>query len=401
MSRSLLPEPGPPQPEEVVTDAVVRLVTRRAAVIGDDVARLQFVRRSLAAAARHRARRSLAAQQVARRRFGVALVVLLSIGAQFPARRQAVRPMPAAAPRPAAAETAAPKVWLVERQADIETYSNGLRIDAEFATSTRTRAYCPFDRIAWRESAVSTQPAGIVFHTTEGNQVPFEPSENSRIQRNGRNLLAYVAQRHLYHFVIDRFGRVFRVVAETDYANHAGHSIWADEKYIYWGLNQSFLGVAFEGQTDAQPGGANDTATRAQIDAARVLTEMLRSKYGISAMNCVTHAQVSVNPQSMRLGAHTDWAANFPFREVGLSDGYLTPIASLILFGFDYDTAFIKANSRQVWQGLIAAEEQLIRDAAAHGATVDLYRRTLRQRFRAWKASLTEPSADDAVADRP
>jgi hypothetical protein len=29
-----------------------------------------------------------------------------------------------------------------------------------------------------------------------------------------------------------------------------------------------------------------------------------------------------------------------------------------------------------------------VRDAAAHGTTVELYRRTLRQRFRVWKAGL-------------
>ena len=52
--------------------------------------------------------------------------------------------------------------------------------------------------------------------------------------------------------------KVFRVVAETDYANHAGQSVWADEKNIYWGLNQSFLGVAFEAQTDAPDGASSD-----------------------------------------------------------------------------------------------------------------------------------------------
>ena len=126
---------------------------------------------------------------------------------------------------------------------------------------------------------------------------------------------------------------------------------------------------------------------------------MLRSKYHIAAMNCVTHAQVSVNPQTMRLGYHTDWAANFPFREVGLSEGYDTPIAALTLFGFDYDSAFLQANGRRVWQGLVTAEEQLVREAAAHGTTLPLYRRTLQQRFRVWKAGLASAASDDA-ADR-
>ena len=34
----------------------------------------------------------------------------------------------------------------------------------------------------------------------------------------------------------------------------------------------------------------------AQVYAGRVLTEMLRARYGIPVSNCVAHAQVSVNP---------------------------------------------------------------------------------------------------------
>jgi len=406
LSRILLTKRVPQAPEGVVSDFVVRLVEKRAAVIDDEVARLRFVRKSIATA-RRRASFQQQAHQASRRRFYLSVRIILTalfsaavLVPQAP-HRLTSRPLPLVVPRQIAAEVAAPKVWLVERQATVEVYSNGLRIENEFLTSTQARAYHPFDRIAWRASPVETQPAGIVFHTTESRLAPFEPSQNSRLQRNGRSLLAYIAQRRSYHFVIDRFGRVFRVVAETDFANHAGQSIWADERNIYWGLNQSFLGVAFEAQTEAQAGDSNDIATRAQIDAARVLTEMLRSKYHIAAINCVTHAQVSVSPQTMRLGYHTDWAANFPFHEVGLGDGYLTPIAALTLFGFDYDSSFLQANGRRVWQGLVTAEEQLIREAAAHGTTVDLYRRTLRQRFHAWKTSQAHASPDDAAADRP
>lgn len=394
----------------MVSDAVVRIVEKRAAVIDDEVARLRFVRRSIAAheaAARRRAKRALALRQASRQRLHVsvrivcmALLCAVTVVPQAPHRIHP-QPRPLAVPRKIAAEFAVPEVWLVARQASVEIYSNGLRVDNEFSTSTQTRSFCPFDRRQWRVSTVETRPVGIVFHTTESRMDPFEPNQNSRLQRDGRNLLAYIAQHHFYHFVIDRFGRVFRVVAETDYANHAGQSIWADENNIYWGLNQSFLGVAFEAQTETQAGDSSDIATRAQLDAARVLTEMLRAKYHIAAMNCVTHAQVSVNPQTMRLGYHTDWAADFPFREVGLGDGYDTPIAALTLFGFDYDSAFLHANGRHVWQGLITAQEELVRDAAAHGTTLDLYRGTLHQRFRAWKSVQDSASQQNVAADRP
>ena len=114
---------------------------------------------------------------------------------------------------------------------------------------------------------------------------------------------------------------------------------------------------------------------------------MLRSQYSLPASNCVTHAQVSINPQTMRLGYHTDWAANFPFHQVGIQEGYGTPIAAITLFGFDYDAEFLRANGGRVWQGLVTAEEQLVREAAAHGATVGSYRRMLQQKFRTWKAT--------------
>jgi N-acetyl-anhydromuramyl-L-alanine amidase AmpD len=45
------------------------------------------------------------------------------------------------------------------------------------------------------------------------------------LKRIGESLLAYVRRKQAYNFVIDRFGRVYRVVPESDAANHAGNSI--------------------------------------------------------------------------------------------------------------------------------------------------------------------------------
>ena len=63
---------------------------------------------------------------------------------------------------------------------------------------------------------------------------------------------------------------------------------------------------------------------------------MLRSKYDILSRNCVTHAQVSVAPWNMRLGNHVDWAANFPFGELGLANNYEMPIPAVAVFGSAY-----------------------------------------------------------------
>ena len=62
------------------------------------------------------------------------------------------------------------------------------------------------------------------------------------LKRLGESLLEYVRRKHAYHYLIDRFGRVYRVVAESDTANHAGYSVWADDEWFYVNLNESFLG---------------------------------------------------------------------------------------------------------------------------------------------------------------
>ena len=113
---------------------------------------------------------------------------------------------------------------------------------------------------------------------------------------------------------------MFRIVNESDTADHAGHSVWADDRYFYVNLNESFIGISFEAQTGAgqRPGPCGD----AQVRGAAMLTEMLRSRYKIPGRNCVTHAQVSVNPSNMQIGYHVDWASIFPFEKLGLPDNY-------------------------------------------------------------------------------
>jgi hypothetical protein len=109
---------------------------------------------------------------------------------------------------------------------------------------------------------------------------------------------------------------------------------------------------------------------------------MLRSKYRIPASNCVTHAQVSVNPDNMLVGYHTDWAGNFPFAEMGLTDNYVTPPASIYAFGFEYDPSFVHATGARVWEGLTHAEDQLRTEAAAHGLPTSQYRAMLRKKYK-------------------
>ncbi len=289
-------------------------------------------------------------------------------------------------------------VWQVERNNDFETYSNGLRIDDRYAVSNERRTPYPVFRHTEADPArpdLRSQPAGIVYHTTESDQANFEEDQNGALKRIGKEVLAYVKHNHCYHFLIDRFGQVFRIVQESDIAYHAGYSVWADSGAIYVNLNSSFLGIAFETQT--QPGEVT-SANPAQIHAARVLTQMLRSKYRIPESNCVTHAQVSVNPSNMLIGYHTDWAGNFPFLEVGLNDNYTAPPASIYAFGFDYNPIFVHATGARLWQGLALAEDQIRTQAAAQGLPLSKYRLMLRKKYK--EIMKTLKTASDAKEER-
>lgn len=259
-----------------------------------------------------------------------------------------------------------------------ELFSNGLQVENQFQTSTQPRAYLclPRDSMETSPARLRFDPAGIVFHTTESHMAPFEEEQNGTLRRAGEGLLEFVRRNHSYHFVIDRFGRVFRVVREGDYANHAGHSVWADQSWIYINLNQSFIGVAFE--ATSRPGDG-PPVNPAQVHAGRILVEMLRARYKIPAVNCVTHAQVSINPTNRRAGYHTDWAANLPFHDLGLSDNYLRPLPSVALFGFTADGL---GTGDALGPALEAAEDLIRRDAAAHGMPPQRYREILQRRYK-------------------
>ena len=239
----------------------------------------------------------------------------------------------------------------------------------------------------------SGSPVGIVYHTTESHGAPFEPGQNQVLKRQGQGLLEYVRDKQAYNFVIDRFGRVHRIVKESDTANHAGNSVWADAKWVYINLNSSFLGISFEGETRE----LKENLTPAQIHAGRILTEMLRSRYRIAGENCVTHAQVSVNPDNMRIGYHTDWAGNFPFHEMGLDDNYAQPIPALFLFGYSYDPTFVESTGARLWKGLLLAEERLLEEATVDGRTVSEYKKLLQKRYRERSAGIEVEVKGDAL----
>ena len=370
----------------------MRLVEWRAGRLRDPVARLQFLqgRAGTPAGTKPKAAfRHLPAPAIT---LGLALVgaVMLRPWATSPAARATNPPRSSRhETSPNVSATSLPPVWLVETARQSDLYSNGLRVENQFAVATAPRNYVAYART--RSGALAgqwrSQPAGIVFHTTESHLAPFEEQQNSELRREGEGLLEYVSRQRSYHFVIDRFGRVFRIVEEAGYANHAGNSIWADDDWIYLNLNQSFFGVAFEAQSN--PDGRELPVNAAQIHAGRILVEMLRARYAIPAANCVAHAQVSVNPGNGRAGYHTDWAAHLPFSDLGLSDNYRLPLPSLALFGFEADAALIQAGGAPLQEAVDAAHDGVRREAAAHNLPLDKYRRTLFERYRQAIASLS------------
>ena len=290
--------------EKVSGFAYAWRVERRARRIADPVERLRYLRR--AAEADAKCSPAFPWQGI------TALVLVafaLPLGSDTALRRGLNLGAPAG--ERLAGGASLPDVWPVENTKDYEVFSNGLRIEDGLAVSGEPRSYVLLTRGSQPGPGPRRErPAGIVFHTTESDLEPSKPAGTAR--SNGpERVAAHVRNRRAYHFVIDRFGRAWRMVAESDTANHAGHSVWGDANWLYVDLNASFLGVAFEARTETdQP-----TINPAQLHTAVVLTQMLRGKYAIAAENCVTHAQVSVNPDNMRIGWHTDWGSRFHPRD--------------------------------------------------------------------------------------
>ncbi len=283
---------------------------------------------------------------------------------------------------------AALEIWTVEQQADNELYSNGLRISNAHQVSNAKRSYQVYKVGAPDEPADKpwrSTPAGIVYHTTVSEvSPPLEKQNNDLIRTRGRGLLKFVAKGKLYNSVIDRFGQVYRTVAAEEVAFHAGYSVWADDGNAYLNLNDSFIGVAFETRPEAlNPDAPTESRiTPAQVNAARLLTEVLRSEHNIPEQNCVTHEMVSVNPDNMRIGYHTDFAGRFPFRDLGLPNNYELSLSSVAHWGFTYDNDFVAVIGGQIWPGMRRAQTSLYAQADEHQETLAQFRKQRQAAYR-------------------
>jgi len=333
--------------------------------------------------------------------------LLATLVPRRPATAEAKLPQPEPAPV-AVAETKvavylSQPIWLVEKTSGSELYSNRLQIFTRYTVANIPRNYRPFFRHLKRlpENALSTDRiAGILFHTSESDLVPFRPEMNVSIKRKSKRLIRYLQRRKSYNYIIDRFGRVYRLVREDHAAFHAGNSIWADDEEFYLNLNHAFIGICFEGRDFEEIENQNyvdswnqqsiaprmrpsvtSSLTEAQLRSGKELSDWLRVKYKISQHNCVPHALVSVNPEKKLIGYHLDLSKGFPFAKFSLSNKYNEPLPSMVDFGFSYDEYFEKIFGGEIWPGIRASEEILLRRCKRANINVNQYRTYLNTKY--------------------
>ena len=295
------------------------------------------------------------------------------------------------APIPQPEETGELKesIWLVEESPGLEIYSNRLRIITTETINNVPRRYLPFPadmRTLPEAKDLTDKISGILYHSSESDILPLSEKQNASIKKSSRLLLKYIKKIKSYHYFIDRYGRVYRVVAEDQAGFHAGNSIWSDDRAIYLNLNHAFLGICFEGrdfepQANGLSAKTHTSITEVQVKSARELTDWLRYKYSIDEKNCVTHGLTSINPKKKLIGYHMDLAKGFPFQKMGLKDKYKVPLPSMALFGFRFDDYYLSVFKNHLNQGITLA----LRDIRTKAGKLDMaeseYRNFLNSRF--------------------
>lgn len=294
-------------------------------------------------------------------------------------------------------------IWLVEEKQGTEIYSNGLHIITTHTLLNTPRSYYRLVKnsnqptLKWHHT---NEVSGILYHASESDIFPFIPEMNKSIKRYSKALIRYIKRKKSYHYFIDRFGRVYRLVHEDHAAYHAGNSIWADDEWIYLNLNHAFIGICFEGRdfekivnekdrerrkaqgvdADIRPVD-NSAFNEAQLRSGKELTDWLRVKHNINQNNCVPHALTSVNPRKMLIGYHLDLSRGFPFNQFRLSDKYDEPLPSMVEFGFGYDTYFEKIFDGKIWPGIRRSEKLLRTRAMERDMNLNSYVKNLQKKY--------------------
>jgi N-acetylmuramoyl-L-alanine amidase len=273
------------------------------------------------------------------------------------------------------------KIWLRNTVGDLEKWSNGCQISTKYETDNHPRAYYTIPRGAETDGdLVSHKIVGIIYHTPESGIVDFIPDNNEAIEKRTRRLLEWVRDHKLYNYMIDRYGDIYRIVRDDQAADHAGHSLWADAKSIYVSLNESFLGVCFESKFDGASS-LDEILTPVQINSGRLLTDVLRSQYGIDDADCTTHGLVAVDHEKMLIARHHDWVRYFPFEAMGLSDKYSIQPPSMSDYGFTFNEEVLTKLDYKLWEGAVTAEKEFNRRAEEARVSPEVLRRKWQDRY--------------------
>lgn len=290
------------------------------------------------------------------------------------------------------------KVWLVDKKDGYERYSNGLRVVTSYETLSRPRQFQMISHGMDQVFAtVETAPMGIVFHSSESQLVPFEPGNSTSITNISTNLLEYVRKNRSYNYLIDRFGQVYRIVPDNQVANHAGRSVWGDERGLFIELNESFIGVCFETRSVDT---GKDTLTEAQVISGRQLTGALRSLYQIPDADCTTHGLVSVNPDNMLIAYHSDWITGFPYDAMGLTDKGKVPPPSLAELGFSYDGGTLERLGGSLTPGMTDAVQKFNQVTANSGMPAEQLRRKLHDQYVQHQERIRAGHADTVLPEK-
>ena len=297
-------------------------------------------------------------------------------------------------------------IWLVDKTGNIEVYSNRLHIITTHTVDNIPRKYIDFPRSAKNgEKKFNTagQISGILYHASESDIFPFNPEMSASIKKHSAALIRYLKRKKSYHYFIDRFGRVYRIVRGDHAAFHAGRSIWADEDSFYLNLNHAFIGICFEGRDfeTVKPDPAKSktrasgprlvamekiTISDAQLRSGKELTDWLRVKYRIQEHNCVPHGLVSINPRRKLIGHHLDLSHSFPFQRFGLSDKYQHVLPSIVDFGFTYDSFFLQIFKGKPWPGVNNSMVVLEKRAKEKKVNLTVYQKRLQKKFDSYHA---------------
>ena len=131
---------------------------------------------------------------------------------------------------------------------------------------------------------VHDRPVGILFHTSESDIWPLEEAFNEKLRDSSQNLLRYLRRNRVYHYLIDRFGRVYRVVEEEDKANHAGHLGLERGRAASTSTSTTPLGVSLRDALGGRPRAAHHA--RPSSRRGRSLTDYLRHKWDDRPATC-------------------------------------------------------------------------------------------------------------------